>query len=238
MKKIFVMPVLVAVLFAAACGEDGGLVEAVPTASVRFVNATEMTGSGGFSANGQFAAGSALPSGQAAQTCSKVNEGSASFGFGAANTGGTGLSGNALTTLDNQGITAGGNYIVAATGSAPSPTLFMLDNNFAGTLAASEAAVRFVNLAPATGTALNNFTVLKGVLGQGHTLVQGNIAVGAPTAFTAVTSGSNVYTILRGHETVISGSAATLNLQAGTVNTVAIVPNTSGGVQLVNVPRC
>jgi hypothetical protein len=239
MKKVLVMPVLAAVLFAAACGDDGDLVAAGPTGSVRFVNATTgVAGSGGFTANGQFATGSALASGQSAQSCAKVEAGSASFGFGAANTGGTGLSGNALTSLDNQSITAGGNYTVAAAGSAPTPTLFLLDNDFSGSMAANEAAVRFVNLAPGTGTTANNFTVLKGVLGQGHTLVQSNIAVGAPTTFNAVAGGSKVYTILKGHETVISGSAATLNLQAGTVNTAAIVPNTSGGFQLVNVPRC
>jgi hypothetical protein len=95
-----------------------------------------------------------------------------------------------------------------------------------------------VNLAPGTGTTANNFTVLKGVLGQGHTFLEGNIEVGSPTTFNAVTSGSTVYTILKGHETAISGSAATLNLIAGTVNTVAIVPNTSDGFQLVNIPRC
>jgi hypothetical protein len=240
MNKVMVMPVLAAVLFAAACGEGGGPVQVVPTASVRFVNATTgMPGSGGFTANGQFATGSALPFGQAAQTCSQVEEGSTSFGFGAANAGGTGLSGTALTTLDNQSVTAGGNLTLAATGSAASPTLFLLDNRFSGSLATNQAAVRFVNLAPGTGESANAFTVLKGVLGQGHTLVQGSIAVGAPTAFNAVASGSNVYTILKAHETVISGSAATLILQAGTVNTVAIVSNAaSNGFQLVNIPGC
>ena len=238
MKKVLVMPVLAAVLFASACGNDGPTV-AGPTASVRFFNAAMgMTGSGGFTMNGQFATGSALAFGQSTAACSKVDASATSFGFGAANTGGTGLSGSALATLENQSITDGGNFTVAAAGSAASPTLFLLDNNFSGTLAASEAAVRFVNLAPATGTTPNNFTVLKGVLGQGHTLVQGNIAVGAPTTFSIVTSGSNVYTILRGHTTVVSGSAATLNLQAGSVNTVAIVPNTSDGFQLINIQRC
>jgi hypothetical protein len=49
----------------------------------------------------------------------------------------------------------------------------------------------------------------------------------------------NAFTILNGHDIVIAGSAATLNLQGGTVNTLAIVPNTaSGGFQLINIPRC
>lgn len=237
MKKVLVMPVLAAVLFAAACGDDGGPTVVSATASVRFFNATTgMTGNGGFTMNGRFANGSAVAFGQS--TCSKVDAGSASIGFGAANTGGTGLSGSALATLNNQTVTDGGNYTVAAAGSAASPALFLLDNNFAGTLATDQAAVRFVNLAPGTGTTANNYTVLKGVLGQGHTVVQANITVGSPTTFSSVTSGSNVYTILKGHETIISGGAATLNLGAGTVNTVAIVPNTSGGLQLINIPRC
>jgi hypothetical protein len=240
MKKVLIMPVLAAVLFAAACEEDGGPTTVGPTASVRFFNAmTGMTGSGGFTTDGQFAAGSALAFGQSTQTCSTVNAGSTLFGFGAANAGGTGLSGNALATLNNQSITDGGNYTVAATGSATSPTLFLLDNNFSGSLATNQAAVRFVNLAPGTGTTANTFTVLRGTLGSGTTVVATNIAVGSPTTLSTAASGSNAFTILQGHNTVISGSAATLNLQAGTVNTLAIVSNTaSGGFQLINIPRC
>jgi hypothetical protein len=237
MKKVVMMPVLAAVLSAAACGEDGGPTAVGPMASVRFFNATTgMTGSGGFTTNGQFATGSALAFGQSTQTCPTVNAGSTSFGFGAANTGGTGLSGTALATLANQSLTAGGNFTVVATGSATSPTLFLLDNTFSGSLATNQAAVRFVNLAPGAPAPFN---VLRGTLGSGPTSVVGTqLAVGTPTEFSAVTSGSNAYTVLQGHSTAISGSAATLNLQAGTVNTVAIVPNTSGGYQLINLPRC
>jgi hypothetical protein len=232
------MPVLVAVLFAAACGEDGGPAAVGPTARVRFFNATTgMTGGGGFTTNGQFATGAALAFGQSTQTCATVDAGSTSFGFGAANAGGTGLSGNALATLGNQSITAGGNFTAVATGPATSPTLFLLDNNFSGSLATNQAAVRFVNLAPGTA---NPFNVLTGAIGSGPTTVTAtNIAVGSPTPFNTVTSGSNAFTILNGHDIAISGSAATLNLQAGTVNTIAIVPDpTSGGFRLINIPRC
>ena len=236
------MPVLAAVLFVAACGEDGGPAgtPVSSTARVRFVNATTgMTGSGGFTTNGQFATGSALALGQSTQTCAQVNAGSTSFGFGAANAGGTGLSGNALATLNNQSITVGNRFTVAATGSATNPTLFLIDDNVPAAPGANQTSVRFVNLAPGTGTPANNFTILKGVLGQGHSLIEPNIVVGAPTPFGTMTSGSNTFTILKAHETVISGSAATLTLQAGTVNTIAIVPTTTpGGFQLINVPRC
>jgi hypothetical protein len=237
------MPALTAVLLAAACGEDGGSTGVVPTppgqtASVRFFNATTgMSGSGGFTTNGQFATGSALASGQAMPTCAAVTPGSTSFGFGAANTGGTGLSGNALATLNGQSLPAGGNFTVAATGAATSPTLFLLDNNFPGSLGSNQAAVRFVNLAP--GAPLP-FNVLKGTLGSGPTtVVEAGLAVGAPTTFAAVTSGANAYTVLNGHNTAISGSAATLNLQAGTVSTVAIVRGTApDSYQLISIPRC
>ena len=235
MKKVLIMPVL-AVLFAGACGEDGDPTEIDTRPSVRFFNATGMTGSGGFTTNGQFATGSALPFGQS--RCSRVTAGSTSFGFGAANSGGTGLSGNALATLANQSITDGGSYTVAATGSATSPTLFLLDNSFSGTLGTNQAAVRFVNLAPATQTNANTLAVFIGTFGAGGTLAGNNIAVGAPTAFTTVTSGSNAFSVLRNHEVELTGGPATLNLQGGSVNTLAIVQNASGNLQLINLPRC
>jgi hypothetical protein len=237
-KKVLIMPVLAAVLFAAACGEDGGPTTLGPMASARFFDATTgMTGGGGFTTNGQFATGSALASGQSTQSCSTVDAGSTSFGFGAANTGGTGSSGNALATLSNQSITAGGNFTVVATGSATSPTLFLLDDSSSGSLATNQAAVRFVNLAPG---AANPFNVLTGTIGGGPTTVTAtNIAVGSPTPFNTVTSGSDAFTTLNGHDIVISGTAATLTVQGGTVNTIAIVPNgTSDGFRLVNLPRC
>jgi hypothetical protein len=240
MKKVLIMPVLAAVLFAAACGEDDGPTTVDTTASVRFFNATTgMTGSGGFTTNGKFAAGSALAFGQSTQTCSKVDAGATSFGFGAANTGGMGLSGNALTTLNDQSITAGGNYTVATTGSAASPTMFLLDNNFPGTLANNQAAVRFVNLAPGTGTTANTFFVYLGAMGPGNAPIATKMAVGAPTAYRTMPGGANTFSVLQnpGHNIVINGGAVTL--QAGTVNTIAIVPNaTSGGFQMINIPRC
>jgi hypothetical protein len=50
---------------------------------------------------------------------------------------------------------------------------------------------------------------------------------------------SNAFTMLSGHDIVISGSAATVNLEGGTVNTIAIVPTTtSGDFPLIKLPRC
>jgi hypothetical protein len=205
---------------------------------VRFFNATVgMSVSGGFTTNGQFESGSAVPSGQATQSCSAIEAGLTSFGFGTANAAGTALSGSALATLNNQSVAPNGNYTVVAGGSAASPALFMLDNAFTASLGANQAAVRFVNLAP--GMSANPFTVLSGIIGSTPTTVlASDIAPGSPTAFSSMTGGSNAFTILSGHDIVISGNPATLNLQAGTVNTIAIVPNASGGFQLINIPRC
>jgi hypothetical protein len=239
MKKIVILPVLAAVMFAGACGEDGPTI-VTPAANVRFLNATTgMTGSGGFTANGQFANGSALTSGQSNQTCSKVNVGATSFAFGAANAGGTGLSGNALTTLSNQSLTDGGDYIVAATGSATSPTLFLLDNKFPGTLASNQAAVRFVNLAPGTGTTRNTFVVWMPELAPGVGPTALNMAAGAPTEYKTVTPGANTYTVMQdpGHNIVIP--SGTVTLQAGSVNTLGIVPGTAAGTfQVIHMPGC
>ena len=86
MKSVVMLPLLATALFAASCGGDSTGVDT--TARVRFFNATTgMTGSGGFTTNGQFATGSALAFGQSTQTCATVNAGSTSFGFGATNSG-------------------------------------------------------------------------------------------------------------------------------------------------------
>lgn len=239
MRKVLITPAVAAVLFAAACGEDGGPTETSQTASVRFVNATTgMTGSGGFTANGQFAPGSALAFGQATQACAQVDPSTTSFGFGAANTGGTGLSGAAISTLNNQSLKAGGNYTMVATGSAASPQLYLLDNSFSGSLGASQAAVRFLNLAPGPATLPNIFFVFTSWPPvQAGALFEASLLVGAPSAFRAVASGPTSFTTIIGHQMETVNTNA-VTLQAGTVNTLAIVPNPSGGHRLMNIPRC
>jgi hypothetical protein len=239
MKKGAITPALMATLFAAACGEGGDPTTVEPVdsrAGVRFFSAMRaMPGPGGFTMNGQFVSGSAIGTNQATGTCAKVSEGPTSFGFGLANAGGTGLSGGTLATLNNQSIAAGGNYTVVVPGSGMHALLFLLDNKFSGSLGNNQAAVRFVNLAPSA----TPFTVLSGTGSGSTTTVASNLALGAPTAFTTVTSGSNAYTVLNGQNTAISGSAGTLSLQAGSVNTIAIVPGTAqGSLELINIPRC
>jgi len=235
MKKVLAMPVLAAVLLAASCG-DGPT--AVAPAKVRFFNAVWNAPDGiGFTTNDQFATGSALAYGRSTQTCSTLDAGNTTFGIGIANANGTALNSSTLATLNNQTIVDGGNYTVLAGGNVIHPSVVLLDNRFSGTLGTSQAAVRFVNLAASSEFP---FAVLKGTVGSGTTtVVQNDIAFRGATPFSAVTSGSNAYSIMYNNEAVISGNAATLNLQGGTVNTVVIVRNpSSGNFELINVPSC
>ena len=239
MKKILMLPVLAAALFAGACEEDNDPTQVTTSANVRFVNAvTGVTGNTVFTANGAMA-GTPLAFGQQSSQCTTINSGSQiPIAFGTANSAGTGINGTALTT-GNQNLTAGGNFTIVAAGSNTNPQIFRLDNAFSGTVGSTQAAVRFINLAPGTGTTANTFNVFTGASTTG-TPTAGTIAFGTPTTFNTVTSGTNSFTITNSTGTsLVTGSAGQLNLQGGTVNTIAIIPNTaSGGVQLVNIPRC
>ena len=234
MRKAAIVSAVASLVFAAACGESG-TTEADTRPLVRFVNATAVS-SGGFTANGLFVAGSALASDQAAQTCSRIDAGSTSFGFGAANAGGTGLSGSALVLSTNETIVAGGSYTVVATGTASNPTLFVFSNTFSGELTASQAAVRFAQFLPPAGTTASNYFFYRGAIGT--TPLALNMPFGAISTYTVVTSGANTFSVLRvpGNVTVIQSSDATL--QAGSVNTMALVPTASDGVQLLHLARC
>ena len=240
MKKVLIMPALAAVLFAAACGGDGPTAVAAP-AKVRFFNGVWNTQDNiGFTTNNQFATGSALAYLQSTQACASLSAGNTTFGIGLANASGTALNSSTFVTLDNQTITDGGNYTVLAGGNVVHPSVVLLDNRFSGTLGANQAAVRFVNLA---GGSEGPLDVLKGTAGSGSTTaVQTNMGFRDATPFSIVTSGSNAYTILYNgnSQPLISGSDATLNLEAGTVNTIVIsrLNPPTGKFQLINVPRC
>lgn len=228
---------LIVLVFAAACGGDGPTA-ASTTAQVRFVNATTgLSGNGGFTTNGQFAPGSSLAFGQFTQTCATINAGLTSIGFGAAGAGATGLSGNALATLNNQTVAGGGSYTIVATGSAASPQLYLLDNNFSTQLSSNQAAVRFLNLAPGPNSLPYIFYAFKSwpPVDDGA-LIAGSLLVGAPSPFKTVTAGSSTFYTIIGHD-METLDTHPMNLPAGSVTTLAIVPKASR-YELINIPRC
>jgi hypothetical protein len=239
MKTAHIMPVLVAALLAAACGGDDGPTEVDNRASIRFVNATTGSGSGGFTANGQFVTGSAVGTGQATQTCSKVDPGTLIFGFGAANSGGTGLSGNPVVSSNNETIAAGGKYTVVATGSAANPSLFVFGNTLSSELTANQAGLRFANFAANTGTAVYNYVFYRGAIAGGASPLALNVPFGGISTFSIVPSGSTSFSVLQvpGHNIIFDGTISA-TLAGGSVNTMALVRNASGDLQLLHLPRC
>ena len=235
MKQALMMPALVAALFTVACGDSPTAV-ATP-AKVRFFSAVWNAPDGiGFTANSEFAAGSALAYSQSTQTCPEIEPGTTTFAIGIPNASGTALNSAALASLADQTIAEGGSYTVLAGGNVIHPSLILLDNSLTVALGANQAAVRFVNLAASSEFP---FTVLKGPVGGGTTtMVQGNITFRGATPFSTVAAGSNEYTVMYNNTPVIAGTAATLDLQAGTVNTFVIVRNLADNFELVRVQGC
>jgi hypothetical protein len=239
MKKGLIMPVLALALVAGACEEDDDTTGPNTQASVRFVNAISgVNGNLALTANGNMV-GSALGFGAMANTCTRVNSGNASFAFGTANSGGTGISGTALLT-ETVPLQSGGNFTVVATGTATNPDFVVLNNNqFSGTVGANQTAVRFVNLVPTlNGGGTSSFNVFTGT-GDG-TERASNLGFGSTSNFATFGSGSTTMTFRDADGDVIYTNAGTgLNLASGSVNTVAILPNATGtGYQLVNITAC
>jgi hypothetical protein len=178
-----------------------------------------------------------LTTGTVTQACSKVDAGSTSLGFGAANAEGTGLSGNPLMVSDNQPIEAGGNYTVVAAGPAASPTIYLFSNASTLQLASNQAAVRFANLASPTGTTTYNYVFYLGGIGASTPLaIQPPFAT--PTAYEAVWSGDKKFSVLEipGHSIIVENMPVTF--AGGSANTMAVVPKATGGVQLIHIPSC
>ena len=237
MKKL-ILPVLALALVAGACDEDEDTTGPNTQASVRFVNAIPgLTGNLALTANGTMV-GSALGFGSAASQCTRINSGSTTLAFGTANTGGTGISGTALETM-TQSLTSGGNVTVIATGTAADPQ-FLVFNNTSTTVPSGQTAVRFVNLVPTlTGGASSTFNVFTGTTTTGTPLASSIAFATQPTTFSNIQPGSTTFTFTNSAGNTIFTNGTGLNLTAGTVNTVAIMPNAAGtGFQLVNLTAC
>ena len=238
MKKGLIMPVLALALVVGACDDDDDTTGPNTQASVRFVNAIPgLTGNLALTANGTMV-GSALGFGTSASQCTRINSGSTTLAFGTANAGGTGISGTALETM-TQNLTAGGNVTVVATGTAADPQ-FLVFNNSSTTVPAGQTAVRFVNLVPSlTGGGSSTFNVFTGTTTTGTPLASSIAVATQPTTFSNIQPGSTTFTFTNSAGNTIFTNATGLNLTAGTVNTVAILPNAAGtGFQLVNLTAC
>jgi hypothetical protein len=239
MRKGLILPVLALALVAGACDEDEDTTGVGTQANVRFVNAISgVTGNLALTANGSMV-GSALGFGSAASQCTMVNSGSTALAFGTANSGGTGISGTALGT-STQSFAAGGNYTVIATGTAANPQ-FLVFNNATTTVPSGQTAVRFVNLVPSlTGGASSTFNVFNGTTTTGTPLSSSIAFASQPTTFSNINPGTTTFTFTNSAgQTIFTNSGSGLNLTAGTVNTVAILPNAAGtGFQLVNLTAC
>jgi hypothetical protein len=238
MKKGLILPVLALALVAGACEEDEDTTGVNTQTSIRFVNAISgVSGNLALTANGTMV-GSALGFGSAAAQCTRINSGSTTLAFGTANTGGTGISGTALETM-TQNLTAGGNVTIVATGTAADPQ-FLVFNNTSTTVPSGQTAVRFVNLTPAlTGGASSTFNVFTGTTTTGTPLASSVAFASQPTSFANITPGSTTFTFTNSAGNTIFTNSTGLNLTAGTVNTVALVPNATGtGFQLINLTAC
>src|SRR5437868_4511405 len=124
MKRVYIIPPIVAGLLAVACGGD--LTGTSTSAKVRVFNAVWPTlDKVGFTANAEFIAGSALAYLQSSPTCAALSAGNATFGFGLANASGTALNSSILATLENQTIVSGGNYSVLAGGNVIHPSVVL-----------------------------------------------------------------------------------------------------------------
>ena len=241
------LPVIMAVLIVSASACDSPTAED-KTGKVRFFNAVwNAQEKIGFATNTQFATGSALAYLQSTQACSSFDAATTSFGIGLANASGTALNSNMLATLDNQAITGGGNYTVLAGGNLLHPSLVLLDNKFSGTLGTNQAAVRFISLAAAIEGPVD---VSRGAPGSATTVVQSNMGFRDATPFSIVPSGANAYTITYNSNSeaflsgktapLLSGTDATVTLQAGTVNTIVIsrLNPPDGNFTLINLTPC
>jgi hypothetical protein len=233
------MPALAAVVFAACAGDGTTAIDT--TAKVRFFNAVWSAQDNiGFTANNEFVAGTSLGYLQSTPSCSSLNSGNTSLAIGLANTSGTGLNSDPFVMLTNQNIAEGGNYTVLAGGNVNHPSVVLLNNSFSGTLGANQAAIRFVNLA---GGSAGPIDVLKGTAESGSTsVVQANMGFRDATPFSTVASGANPYTIKYNgaNDVLLSGSDGTLNLQAGTINTIVVsrLNPPDGNFKLINLPSC
>jgi hypothetical protein len=84
-----------------------------------------------------------------------------------------------------------------------------------------------------------NYVFYRGALAGGVSPLALNVPFGGISTFSIVPSGATTFSVLQvpGHTILIDGGSPA-TLQGGSVNTMALVPSASGGVQLLHLPRC
>jgi hypothetical protein len=97
--------------------------------------------------------------------------------------------------------------------------------------------VRFISLAPTTGGTAANYVFYLGDIGASSPLAL-NMPFGIRSAYSVVPSGANKFSAMRTPGNVIVDPGTTITLQPASANTIALVPNASGGSQLILLPRC
>ena len=222
------VPCLALAALTAACENDDDIVNVGTnnTASVRFVNAVQGSGNMALTANGSMV-GSAQTFGPNSSVCSTVNTASpASFAFGTANSGGTGISGTA--TSFNQTLASGGNYTVVATGTAANPSYIFLNNTPTTAASAGFANVRFVN---ATGASSFDAFATTGGAALGTASATGlNAATSASaSSFMTVPITNNTFTFTTAGSTTPVSSTSSGSFNSGGNYTVLLLPGATAG---------
>jgi hypothetical protein len=94
------------------------------------------------------------------------------------------------SATERPGITDGGSFTMVVTGSATSPQLYLLDNNFSGCAGHQPggSSIREPRPGPNPIRTSSMYSQAGSRIG---TLIASNVFVGTPTAYRTVTSGAN-----------------------------------------------
>jgi hypothetical protein len=142
---------------------------------------------------------------------------------------------NTLPTTHSANLVGGGNYTVIAYGVVADPRFLVLTNNsFDGNVASTEVAVRFVNLMTSGESTFNIFT---GTNMFGAPTYE-DLRFGAWTAYTRTVAGTQTYIFTDQADEEIFRTAGQLNLRGDATYTIAVMPTSSGGFQLLPITGC
>jgi hypothetical protein len=232
-------PVLGLALLASNCETGGDLTGPDNQVSVRVVNAVGgVTGDLAVTANGRVI-GTVLGYGAMGAECAPISAGRINLAFGPATADSTAIAGAALST---QSLTfaPGGSFTIVATGTAASAGFVVLNNAaFTGSIGSGQAAVRFVNLVPTLSGGASSFDVFAGTTPPTQQTAD-DLAFRSASPFSMLTAGATTLEFRDAADNLIfTNAGAELDLQAGSVNVVAILPDSlATGYELINITPC